>query len=338
MIEMKQMQRLTYYVNAVLMGFVIAMTGVFAYFGVTYMVYHSIPTIALYVVYFFILRREKLDLYALLVYITITIYMMAATICLGYNSGFHLYCTSLIPLTFYMEYMGRKLKTKCMNPIKMSLVLVAAYLACTMFVVVRGPRYETDLRFTCICLMMNAISVFCFLIGYANLMQKLVRDSEDKLIGLAHMDQLTGLHNRHYMLAHLNELNQFSESQRWLAMVDIDNFKYINDHYGHNGGDYVLVEVSRIIRDVCGECDIARWGGEEFLIATREEIQDDSILEKLRQSVESAQLSFQGADIAVTITIGVSHYQQGRLIDGWIQDADNKMYIGKTSGKNQVVR
>ena len=338
MIEMKQMQKLTCFVNAVLMVWVIAMTGVFAYFGVTYMVYHSIPTIALYVIYFYILRREKLSLYALLVYITITIYMMAATICLGYNSGFHLYCTSLIPLTFYMEYMGRKLNTKCINPIRMSLALVAAYLACTVFVVIHGARYETDSRFTCICLVVNAISVFCFLIGYANLMQKLVYASENKLTDIAHMDQLTGLHNRHYMLSHLNDLHQLDDSQRWIAMVDIDDFKHINDHYGHNGGDYVLVEVSRIIRDVCKGCDIARWGGEEFLIATCEEVRDDSILEDLRRAVEVAHLTYQGAPIAVTITVGVSHHQENRPLDGWIQDADNKMYAGKSGGKNQVVR
>ena len=337
MIEYGQIKKLSYFIDFALMVFVIAMAFVFAHYGVTYMVYHSIPTAALYLVYLYILHKDMLDLNTMLVYITITVYMVASTICLGYSAGFHLYCMSLIPLTFYMEYLGRKLNTRCMNPMRMSVVLIAAYLIGTVFVILRGPIYEVNSLFISFCMVLNALAVFCFLITFSKLSHKMILDSENKLSDMAHMDQLTGLYNRRYIIEHLDARKQSIDSHQWVALVDIDDFKHINDRYGHNCGDYVLVEVARIMREVCVDCVISRWGGEEFLIASQDKAHRDSILDELRQAVESAPLSFQGSDIAVTITVGVSHYQSDQSLDNWIQDADKKMYTGKNSGKNQVI-
>ena len=338
MLEAKKIVKLSYFINVMLLTFVVAMIFVFAHYGVTYMVYHSIPTAILYVVYFLILRKGLLDLYTMVVYITITIYMVATTICLGYSAGFHLYCMSLIPLTFYMEYLGRKLNTRCMNPMRMSFVLIAAYLIGTVFVIIRGPVYETNSFFLSFCMVLNALAVFCFLIVFSKLSHKTILESENKLSDMAHMDQLTGLYNRRYVIEHLDQLEHDGDARRWIALVDIDDFKHINDRYGHNCGDYVLVEVARIMREICRDCVISRWGGEEFLIVTQGTAMDDSILDELRRTVDHKPLSFQGTELAVTITVGVSHFQAERSLDSWIQDADAKMYVGKNSGKNQVVR
>ena len=211
--DTKAIQKLSYIINAALMLFVITLALAFAHYGVTYMVYHSIPTLALYVVYFFVLRKERLDLYTLLVYITITVYMVATTICLGYSAGFHLYCMSLIPLTFYMEYLGRKLNTRCMNPMRMSLVLIAAYLIGAVYVIIRGPVYEANSFFLSFCMIFNALAVFCFLIGFSKLSHKMIVASEDKLSDMAHMDQLTGLYNRRYIIEHLDQLEHDGDSR-----------------------------------------------------------------------------------------------------------------------------
>ena len=91
MLQMEYIQKMAGLVNAVLMGFVILMTGFYAHYGVTYMVYHSIPTIAIYLLFFILIRKRMVDIYVWLVYTVIIIYMLAATVCLGYNSGFHLH-------------------------------------------------------------------------------------------------------------------------------------------------------------------------------------------------------------------------------------------------------
>ena len=337
MVHMKSMQKLTTFVNALLMSFVLLMIGFFAHYGVTYMVYHSIPTLAMYVLFFVLINKEHLNAYVFLVYTVITIYMIAATICLGYSYGFHLYCMSLIPLTFYTEYLGYRLGTGKPFAKPMSIILVTVYLLCSSYAVLHGPVYVISDTIACLCLCINALCVFFFLVGYSSMLHKMVVDSERKLSDLAHTDQLTGLFNRHYMTAHLDGLWKDMTQDHWIAMIDIDNFKHINDEYGHNCGDYVLVRLSEIMREVCKECVICRWGGEEFLIASPAHTLDAAIMLSLREIVERTPFVYQEQEIPVTITSGVSFYRTGQSLDGWIQSADEKLYSGKNSGKNRVV-
>ena len=337
MLEMKIMQKLAALVNTILIVCFILGLISFRLYGITYMFYHCIPTIALLISFYYLLYKKILHLYVTLVYAVLAIYMAAGTICLGYNSAFHLYCTSLIPLAFYMEYMAHKLQTRKMSALASSLILVLIYLATTGYVVLKGPVYQVDAVIAFRFLYVNALIVFSFLIGYANLMLKLILASEDKLTDMAHTDRLTGLFNRHYMMSHLDALYQSIQPGQWLAMVDIDDFKKINDTYGHNCGDYVLTELTRIMLDVCQGCTISRWGGEEFLIITNTDVPNPDTLETLRQRIANATFSYQGTSFPVTVTIGVSHYQSGQPLSGWIQSADARLYDGKAHGKNRVV-
>lgn len=337
MIEMKKMQKLTGIVNTIILGCMILGLFSFWFYGITYMIYHCIFTIIAFILFYYLIYKCMLNIFVKLIYLIIATYMIAATICLGYSSGFHLYCMSLIPLTFYMEYMAYKLQIKKMKAIPSSLALVCIYLASTGYVVIKGPIYYIEPTIAYNFLFTNAMIVFGFLIGYANLMLKLVMTSEDKLTIMAHIDRLTGLFNRHYMMTHLDTLFQNILSWQWTAMVDIDDFKKINDTYGHNCGDYVLTELTKIMKDVCKDCTISRWGGEEFLIINNIETVKPEILEKLRQKVEDTSFFYEGMNISVTITIGVAYYQIEQSLSNWIQSADTKLYDGKRNGKNCVV-
>ena len=337
MIEIKKMQKLSALVNTVLIGCFIMGLVSFRFYGVTYMVYHCIPTIALLISFYYLLYKRMLHLYVTAVYTVLAIYMAAGTICVGYNAGFHLYCMSLIPLAFYLEYIAYKLQTGKMSAKLSSLALVLIYLATTGYVVLKGPVYHVDAIVAFRFLYVNAIIVFSFVIGYANLTLKLVIASEDKLTDMAHTDRLTGLFNRHYMMSHLDALYQSLLPRQWIAMVDIDDFKKINDTYGHNCGDYVLTEWTKIMRDICKDCTISRWGGEEFLIISNTDALEPALLETLRRRVEETPFSYQGKAFPVTITIGVSCHQSGQSLSGWIQSADAKLYSGKAGGKNRVI-
>lgn len=337
MLQMADMKKLTWYINTALLGIVAVMAFLFAYFGVTYMVWHSIPTIAAYIAMYGLIRRNKLDVYVLVIYIVITAYMAAGTVCLGFDAGYQMYCASLIPLAFYMSYLGDMLHTRKLNAMVTSLLLVLVFLVSTSFALIHGPIYDVDKHFIYRCMVGNSVAVFCFLIGYTSLIHKLVGSTEKRLAEMAHRDQLTGLFNRHYMMTYMDELCQQMPTDQWIAMLDIDEFKVINDTYGHHGGDYVLTELTRIMRQVCGDCVIARWGGEEFLIVTNGTAQEHELIEKLRQAVAEATFVFEDQIIPVTITAGIADYEAGQSIDKWIQSADRKMYLGKNSGKNQVV-
>ena len=325
MVQMKEIKKLSLLINTILIGVFIFAMGFFRRYGITYMVYHCIPTVLVYVPLYALIHKEKLYLYVLLLYVNMTVYMVAATICLGYYSGFHLYCMSLIPLAFYFEYIAHQLRTQKMNARLVSIVLAGIFLVCTRYVIINGPVYEIDAQAASACQAVNALGVFFFLIGYANLTLKTAMDSEKKLSDMANTDRLTGLFNRHYMMQRLDELYRDLHPGQWVAMADIDDFKRINDTYGHGGGDYVLVELAKLMGEVCRGCTVSRWGGEEFLIISGSEVPDSAMIETLRQRVESTDFSYEGQRIPVTITAGVSYYQAGQSMSSWIQSADNKL-------------
>ena len=337
MSQLEQMKKLTYWVNTGLLSFVAFMTWAFAYYGVTPMVYQSIPTAAAYIAMYWLVYKSKLDVYVLMTYILITAYMITATICLGTSAGYLLYCMSLIPLSYYMEYLGDQFQTRKMDAKLTSTILVVLFLGLSWYTTAKGPLYEVEEAFLFRCLIGNAIGVFCFLIGYTNLITRMVRDSERRLSEIAHKDQLTGLFNRHYLMSYMDNLYQQMPPRQWVAMIDIDSFKGINDTYGHRGGDYVLTEIARIMGEVCGGCVIGRWGGEEFLIVTDGSSHDSALLETLRQTVADQAFVYEDVTIPVSITVGVAEFAEGLTIDRWIQEADRKLYRGKENGKNQVI-
>ena len=116
-------------------------------------------------------------------------------------------------------------------------------------------------------------------------------------------------------------------------MIDIDDFKKINDRYGHNAGDYVLVNVARILKDICRDSKVSRWGGEEFLILASGTISDNSaLIEKLRASIEKEDFAFGEDHIKVTITAGLADYSGNDSIDRWVNVADENLYKGKKTG------
>ena len=139
------------------------------------------------------------------------------------------------------------------------------------------------------------------------------------------------------MMEKLKDLSEINENDV-VAMIDLDDFKKINDIHGHNAGDYVLKKTAELMKETCSESTISRWGGEEFLILFNENTDINEILEKLRLAVDSYNYIYDGEKIKVSVTIGFARRENINSIDKWIQEADDKLYIGKKSGKNIVVK
>ncbi len=159
----------------------------------------------------------------------------------------------------------------------------------------------------------------------------------------ANRDYLTGLYNRRYFFKHMNSyINEIAHTgeEYAAAMIDIDFFKKINDTYGHDVGDQVIVSLSEILRTNSSHKDIvARFGGEEFCIVLKDidETAASTILERLRTTVESAVFRTEkDENIQFTISIGVAFSSEGSLED-IINQADMMLYKAKQNGRNQVV-
>jgi diguanylate cyclase (GGDEF)-like protein len=177
------------------------------------------------------------------------------------------------------------------------------------------------------------------------LTQRKERDETlEKLSQQVMRDPLTDLYNRRSLEVTLSQkVLQASQAgtQIGILMLDIDNFKQVNDTYGHPAGDVVLQTVSKILaKSVRAEDVVCRYGGEEFVIvmpgAPLKVIRQRA--ELVRLSIQKAQLVHQGVEISVTLSIGAAlfpaHGQSGEAV---LACADQALYQAKRTGRNRVV-
>ncbi|WP_457622465.1 diguanylate cyclase [Persephonella sp.] len=161
----------------------------------------------------------------------------------------------------------------------------------------------------------------------------------------ARRDPLTDLLNRTVMdmiIARTIEISKISETPFSIAMIDVDNFKKINDTYGHLVGDCVLKEIARIVKKSLRKSDfVFRYGGEEFLVLlpSTDNSQAFRIMERTRKNIEKAKIQCDSNVINITISVGlVTVFPDDTLnIKQIIQKADQNLYTAKRKGKNLVV-
>ncbi len=159
----------------------------------------------------------------------------------------------------------------------------------------------------------------------------------------ANYDTLTRLLNRKSMDSYVNAAfmqAMTGTSDLCFMMADIDNFKKVNDTYGHDCGDEVLKYVAQAISTgVKKEDTVFRWGGEEiFVILKADPYNAVRIAERIRKDIEKSVVNYRNeCTVAVTVTIGISPYEDGTTVQKMMDDADAKLYWGKQHGKNQVV-
>lgn len=175
-------------------------------------------------------------------------------------------------------------------------------------------------------------------------LQDSLKKSNQLLLELSNTDPLTKLCNRRCLMESLDkEFNRGgrTRSPLSLVMVDIDHFKKINDTYGHQHGDDVLVDVAELLRGHLRQYDLAaRFGGEEFaLVLPQTDLaQATQIAERIR--VEAAEMSFSGLlrDLRLTASLGVASFPRGNIktVDDLIREADYALYGAKRAGRDRV--
>ena len=193
------------------------------------------------------------------------------------------------------------------------------------------------------------IVIFCFMflsICYEKVLKN-KNESEkrrrEELIHIANHDPLTHLINRRRLWEHLRsceeQKNQIGTNYV-ISIFDIDSFKKVNDTYGHDCGDFILVEISKLIKEnLPKNVKIGRWGGEEFLLLFRAYSDEKAIeeVEKLRKMIDETIFDFLGTKIHITLTFGVSSSSYCDSAEHIIIDADKQLMKGKIQGKNRVV-
>jgi len=155
------------------------------------------------------------------------------------------------------------------------------------------------------------------------------------------LDALTKVFNRRALDTYLEKICKKGKLNHklYLLILDVDKFKQINDTHGHLAGDKLLIYITKLLRKTLRDGDkLFRYGGDEFVIILNR-IEDDvciNIAHRILELVRSNRLIYKGKALHVTISIGVTRYEEGDTPSSIIERADRTLYKSKNSGKNQI--
>lgn len=304
---------------------------------ITLMAVVNVFSVCIYSVMVWVSQRRSY-LFLMIAYYEILLHMILAIICVGWDFGFQFYCFFLIPVIFFCDYLNQSNYGRTSHPVLSSFMVIASFLGLRAYTWFFGALYPMDSTVVILFSnMMNALFSFGFLIFYMANYESLTILTEH----VATKDELTGLNNRHKMRDMMQVVLQQRKQGIAIAMLDIDDFKKINDTFGHNVGDMVLKAVAQRIENLQNNnIHVCRWGGEEFLImasgnSSYTELRE--AIQKLIQELGKSPVLCDKTRISVTVTAGVSCKEESENIDQTISRADKYLYEGKLSGKNKMV-
>lgn len=314
----------------------------FSFLHVKLMVFVNVFSILCYCVCFVLVKKERMMEYVYVTIVEILFHAFMAIWCLGFASGFQFYYIGCVPFAMCAEYCSVHIGTKPINAKKMSAACTMMFVFSMIFDRMHIPMYALNERTLFVMAVANASLVFGLNISLYGLLTEIVSNFETKLSQMASCDSLTGLVNRHYLTQYMSDRFQAGDVENyWIAILDIDDFKMVNDQHGHLCGDFVLCSLAEILRESCGDRIVCRWGGEEFMIVginPEQENEAGVLLERVRGAIAAKEFVYrESVKLHLTVTIGVAHYRNGQTLDALINTADMRLYSGKQTGKNQVI-
>lgn len=325
-----------------------------------------------------IFKRKYNIAWIISIYVEIVVHALLCTLWLGFGTCFYLYILVALIVSSYITYLSNS-RDKFLKIIISCAATTFIALSFSYVFLIYNPPLMTSLFGNSLSdtqiQVMSGINVFTntfivfffsilFIVEMHSLMEKL-EETNQKLNYIANHDALTDLYNRHSLKdlfdifvsgkAFVENddksdiLDKSVESNHFcVVMGDVDNFKSINDTFGHTCGDLALKSVAKTIKNGVGNSDIAcRWGGEEFLILMRGE-KDECInqVERIRQNIELLRFEDEEA-LKITMSFGLAFCDESKndtanlrkitRIDELVQIADSRLYDAKSRGKNVVV-
>ncbi len=335
--NLKRAKLLAYCISVCFLLIHILMLLIFLQCSIPPLVRFNIFSICFYIAILFVIHKEWFPLFTISVYLEVVAHMTFAILLTGWETGFQVTLIGMNVLAFYAEYTGRSLKLCYLKVMPLCVIGMIMYLASYIHLHFNAPIYSLTDDVVFALNILWGIIVFVISSLVLQLLVIITNSSEEELAYELSHDKLTGLPNRYYLSEQLDSIKN-DKSYFWLCISDIDDFKKINDTYGHNCGDYVLKTIGDLL--ATKEILCCRWGGEEFLFVGRlEQNYPDPrlFLEEVRKEIQNYSFEYDGIKFQVTMTFGLSTFSNGDNIDNVLRDADDKLYLGKQNGKNQVV-
>lgn len=279
-------------------------------------------------------NRKVNDFMLLLLYLDVVIHACIYNVLLGRQTGFYLYTFTIIPVTFFMS--SRDLKHK--HTMLVSAILSMASIFLMLMTLLKAPTapLESEAVSTQF-FQINVLMCAMLLSLYTSEFMTETLNTQDSLSFHAENDPLTGLRNR---FGFVKEIERIHGTQYCVIMADIDNFKQVNDTYGHATGDIVLSKIGKVLLNSVRKEDIVcRWGGEEFVIIVRSDLDAAcAAVERIRRRLSTVAVeNGEHAPFGVTMTFGIADCMEAGSFEELIAIADKNLLRGKRSGKNCMV-
>ena len=317
---------------------------IFLVINITPLFFVNMFSVILYLSIMFLISKHQSTKLLVATFIEIALHSALATIILGWDSGFYLLIIILIPLLFFCKF------NMTYAPYVYSILSIGLFFVLRFFTFAYQPSYKI-LNHEAVnsgLYIMNSFLCFSALLMFSVISYKTNRYARQQLINentelktVVNFDPLTGLLNRRSMMKHLKEAEVQRADRGYLfslVLADIDDFKHVNDKYGHDCGDYVLTSLAKIMTSCVKNDDaICRWGGEEILLMIKNSDKKKAtiVAEDIRKTIEDYDFHYNDNHFRITITMGVS--AENLQIHDMILQADQYLYFGKKHGKNIVV-
>lgn len=320
--------------------------GIFIYLGFKLFIVVNIFSVMIY----FMLYIRKFHLspntHFFMLNFETSVHMILAVLFFGWDFGFQ----------FFFVFLFTAIFMKVLNNIKFLplygvshalffiTLRVLTYLYEPFYPRITTPDITHVIYLANVCVFFGGAYILARTINDSNLLYRALLSRDNKeLEEQAQEDYLTGLANRRSLYSQFEYLvnNAKEDFSYCVAIGDIDDFKQINDQWGHEIGDAILVNMSDVIRRMVRDDDIVcRWGGEEIVIVMPNMPRHLAYerIERIREKIEKVCVQSQSERIYETITFGVCSNRGEMNLEKVVSKADELLYQGKKNGKNQVVK
>ncbi|RMT60736.1 GGDEF domain-containing protein [Pseudomonas coronafaciens pv. atropurpurea] len=295
----------------------------------------NIVSTLIYVNCLYLIKRQRYRQAGQLMCLEIIGHALLATWELGWESNFSFYMFCVIPViafTFQLAAVRR---------IAYSLAILLSLVGCFTFRRYMGQGTGLTPNMLDAFGIVNVLVATILSIYATALSVRFTSSMQLSLFHIANRDSLTNLFTRRRVLHRVRELEARRRGlSASLILLDIDHFKQINDHHGHETGDVVLRRVADIISSSVRNSDMAaRWGGEEFLVLMPDTSPADAlrVAERIWQRICEEAGHVEDRAIAVTATVAVAAIAMGETFEVALNRADTSLYSGKQQGRNRVM-
>ncbi|SFV03724.1 GGDEF domain-containing protein [Butyrivibrio sp. INlla21] len=320
---------------------------VYVYAGCMPMIYANIGSVIFYFALFFVNKTDHKKLVAWCIMWEIFLHAIVATVFMGYGCGFFFWIIALFSMIFVPFYIptDTPFLKGCALVYEITNVLAFVLLKLFSDYYLLPSKYVASTGCATLLYILNAFIAISIVVGHIIISSHSMDSYNAQLKKMNETDYLTGLYNRKYMIGLFNkELDRMDAGESGdisIAILDIDFFKKINDTYGHNAGDEILIDLANIFRfEGEGKYTVARWGGEEFAILGSYELSYDAFCEELKnlnKKIASTGFIADNNELTVTVSIGAAHYEPGMTIVDIVKRADDRLYEAKETGRNKVI-